>query len=223
MSKLFNWDSPIINTLSNMADLIILNILHIVCCIPILTIGVSTTALNDAVSRLIRDEGNIVKAYFKALFSNFKQSTVQWVILLLLGIPLALCLYFYINITTSIGQTLLWIAIVFAFFWCSVCSWTFLLQSRFYNSTTNSFRNALLCSIAYLPHTIAIVVMDILPVAFALLFPKMFVYCGIVFFIIWFSLASYIKLKVTKKAFQMLLDKSDSLTPNSIPLSTKKQ
>ena len=41
-----------------------------------------------------------------------------------------------------------------AFIWCAVTAWVFPLQSRFYNSVKNTFRNALLCALAYLPRTL---------------------------------------------------------------------
>ena len=43
--KLFNYDSPFWSFMSRLADLIILNLLWIVFCIPVVTIGASTTAM----------------------------------------------------------------------------------------------------------------------------------------------------------------------------------
>lgn len=212
MNSLFHPDSLIMRGLSKLADLIVLNILYIICCIPVITIGTSTTALNDAVTRLFRGEGNIFRAYFKALRANFKQATLQWIILLLTGTPLVMCVHFYSNVTTEIGHSLLWVTLLLACFWCSVCSWIFLLQARFYNSVRNSFRNAILCSIAYLPQTIAMITLDILPVALALLAPKLFIFGSMIFPLIWFSLIVSIKLKITKKSLQLLLERMDSST-----------
>ena len=41
----FNLDSPVMRFLTKVADLIILNILFLICCIPIVTIGAASTAL----------------------------------------------------------------------------------------------------------------------------------------------------------------------------------
>jgi len=211
MSKLFNFDSPFVSCLSKLADMIILNITFIICCIPIVTIGASITALYDAIARLFRDEGNIYRAYFKSLYANFKQATAQWMIMLFTGVPLAICLRFYLNSNMAIGHVLLWIAVLFAFIWCAVIAWVFPLQSKFFNSVKNSFRNAILCSIAYLPRTIVMVVLNLFPVALVLLTPTFFFSVSIFIFLIWFSLVVSINLKIIEKVIQAMIERIDTV------------
>ena len=43
--KFFNYDSPIMQFLTRLTDLFILNFLFLICSIPIITIGASATAL----------------------------------------------------------------------------------------------------------------------------------------------------------------------------------
>ncbi len=54
--KLFNLDSPLMRALGKMADLMWLNILTMVCCIPVFTIGASLTALHYMALKIVRDE-----------------------------------------------------------------------------------------------------------------------------------------------------------------------
>ena len=83
MGGLFDLDSPVMRFLSKMADLIILNLLAFVCCLPIFTIGASMTALHYVLLKIVRnEEGYVVRGFFKAFKSNFKQATVIWLILL---------------------------------------------------------------------------------------------------------------------------------------------
>ena len=56
MGRLFDLDSPVFSFLSKMADLIYLNILAFICCIPIITVGASMTALNYVVLKMVRNE-----------------------------------------------------------------------------------------------------------------------------------------------------------------------
>ena len=44
--KFFDMDSPLMQGLGKMADLLWLNVLTLICCIPIVTIGASFTAMN---------------------------------------------------------------------------------------------------------------------------------------------------------------------------------
>ena len=210
MSSLFHPDSPIMSGLSKLTDMLVLNLIFILCCIPILTIGASVTALYDAVDRIMKDEGNIYKAFFRAFRSNFKQATIQWFILLFTGSVLTVCLYYYLNSEIAISQVLLWVAVFMAFIWCAVAAWVFPLQAKFYNTIKNTFRNAMVCAIAYLPRTIVMIVLNLLPFAMVLLSPTLFSFFSIIFLFIWFSLVASSNLKLTKKAFQTMIEQLDS-------------
>ena len=84
----FNWiDNPIMRGMGRLADFIILNLLWVVCSIPIITIGASTTALYTVMMKLVKnEEGYIAKGFLKAFKENFKQSTIMWIIFLLISI-----------------------------------------------------------------------------------------------------------------------------------------
>ena len=84
----FNWtDNCVMRALGKIGDKICLNVMWLICCIPIITIGASTTALYTVMLRMVKnEEGYIFRGFLKAFKSNFKQSTLIWLILLLLGI-----------------------------------------------------------------------------------------------------------------------------------------
>lgn len=72
----FNLDSPVMRFLTKVADLIILNILFLICCIPIVTIGAASTALYTVTMKSVRDEESyVIRSYFKAFKDNFKIGT----------------------------------------------------------------------------------------------------------------------------------------------------
>ena len=93
----FNWiDNPIMRGMGRLADFIILNLLWVVCSIPIITIGASTTALYTVMLKLVKnEEGYIAKGFLKAFKENFKQATVIWLILLVAGLLIGFDLYFF--------------------------------------------------------------------------------------------------------------------------------
>lgn len=89
--NIFKFDSPVMNFIGKVADFIILNILTLVCSIPIITFGAAYTAKYYVSMRIIRgEEGTVFKPYFKAFKDNFKQATFIWIIqlwvLVLLGV-----------------------------------------------------------------------------------------------------------------------------------------
>ena len=79
-------DNVVTRALSRICDFVILNILWLVCSIPIVTIGASTAALYSVMQKIIRnEEGYIASGFFKAFKENFKQSTIMWLVIVILG------------------------------------------------------------------------------------------------------------------------------------------
>lgn len=65
MGSFFNMDSPVMRFLSRLCDLMILNILCLICCIPIVTIGASITALYSVTLKMVKGEDSyIAKGFF---------------------------------------------------------------------------------------------------------------------------------------------------------------
>ena len=54
--KFFNLDSPVMQALGKMADLMWLNILTLICCIPVVTVGASLTAMHYMALKIVRNE-----------------------------------------------------------------------------------------------------------------------------------------------------------------------
>ena len=86
MRGIFDIDSPFIQFLAHIADLIILNIVFLICCIPFVTIGPSITALNYVTLKLAAKEDiNVIRSFFKSFRQNFRQALIIWILLLGFG------------------------------------------------------------------------------------------------------------------------------------------
>ena len=106
MGKLFDLESPLFSGLNKMADLIYLNLLTFVCCIPIITIGASMTALNYVVLKMVRNEdSHLTRQFFKSFKQNFKQATIIWLIILLAIIVLAGDFYIFTCQSVAVGRS----------------------------------------------------------------------------------------------------------------------
>ena len=81
--RIFSLNSPLMQKLSLLYDLIILNLLTIFCSLPVVTMGAAISALYDGVWRLRNHEGTLLRNYFQAFRSNFKQATLLFLPLLL--------------------------------------------------------------------------------------------------------------------------------------------
>lgn len=169
MGKIFDLESPLFSFLSKMADLIWLNILTVVCSIPIFTIGASLTALNYVVLKMVRnEEGYINKSFFKSFKQNFKQATIIW--LIILAVIMVLAGDFYI-LKYAVFEFPAWLrAILFAitFILLIAVMHIFPVLAKFENTIKNTFKNSFLMGILSLPKTILMIICWIIPVLIGL-------------------------------------------------------
>lgn len=86
MGNLFNLDNGFFAFMGKVWDLIWLNILWVVCCIPIVTIGPATTALYYAVVKVIRRErGYVTREFFHSFKDNLKLGSLSTIVYLILA------------------------------------------------------------------------------------------------------------------------------------------
>ena len=82
--KFFNYDSPFWSFMSRVADLVILNLLWLLFCIPVFTIGASTAAMYRVTLNMVRGEGGgVVRSFWASFKLNFKQGVLLFLILLI--------------------------------------------------------------------------------------------------------------------------------------------
>lgn len=174
MGRLFDLDSPLFSFLNKLADLIYLNILTILCCIPVFTVGASMTALNYVVLKMVKnEEGYVTKDFFKSFKQNFKQATIIWLILLLAaGILIGdglIMRYSGLEFPSWFRIALSVLAFTVVFSMMHV----FPVLSRFENSIKQTFRNSFLMGILSLPRTILMMVCWAVPIVAVAFFVRM--------------------------------------------------
>ena len=104
MNNLFNPDNKFFAFMGKVADLMILNLLCIVCCLPIVTAGASITALYYVTLKIARNEETyIARGFFHSFKENFKQATIIHLIMIVLGALLIFDLYFVRVLQTKSG------------------------------------------------------------------------------------------------------------------------
>lgn len=210
MKNIFSPDSPFMRWLGKFADLIILNVLYLVSCIPIVTIGAANAALYDVAIRLSKDEAYVWKHYWRAFGSNFKKATLIWMILLIIGGALYCCAMAYKgNDLPNRGLSLILLGIA-SITWLSVYSWVFPLQARYENSVVQTLRTALICSFSFLPRTILIVFLNAIFPFIATYFGAVVLFGIFVLLLIWFSGIAYISTLLLRKHFKQLEEMADA-------------
>ena len=155
MKKIFKSDSPIMKALTIAADLLILNLLTMVLCIPIITMGPAVTAMNDIVIHIVRgEEGYTVKPYFQSFKANFKQGMILGLIpVAAAGILyldyLAAQMYIPIMRAPIIAIGVIILAIAF---------YAFGMLARYENTLRGTMKNAAMLAVGNFPRTLFMVV-----------------------------------------------------------------
>lgn len=154
MAKFFNPDSPLMQFLTKLADLMILNILFWVSCLPIVTIGAAWTALYAVTLKMVRDqEGSIVKSYFRAFRSNFRQTTVLWLGILALVLVGIADIRIFNGIDTGWSRGLKYVVETLLLLLMMVLQYLFPLIAKFEATLGSHVKNACLLALGYLPKT----------------------------------------------------------------------
>lgn len=168
LSGIFNYDNPVWRFIGKFCDVMILNVLWVLCSIPVVTIGASTTAVYYVTLKLVRDEeGPTIRSFFKSFKENFRQATIIWLIMLAAGCLLGFDLYFFLAIqrTESVLRTVM-LAVFggFLMIYLLVLMLVFPLQARFYNPVKRTLFNAFFMSVRHIGHTVGMILMDALVV-----------------------------------------------------------
>lgn len=156
MRQLFNLDSPLMDALRKLTDLMFCNLAFCVLSLPFFTAGAALSALYACTQSLVEETEDpiILRQFWRAFRSNFVQATVLW--LLSLAAVAVLGAYYW-----AIGQmppemqklyrvTCFLLCVVFLFGF----QYLFPLQARYRMKTRHLLKNAWLLSIAALPWTL---------------------------------------------------------------------
>ncbi|MCM1209989.1 MAG: DUF624 domain-containing protein [Blautia sp.] len=173
MDRFFALDSPLMRILNRVADLMILNFLMIICCIPVITAGAAFTGMYYVLMKVARgEEGYLVAGFFKSFRQNFKQATILWLLILLFIVVCIGDVLVFKYSAIEFPKFLQVIMAAIAILVTMVAVYVFPVLARFDNTTRNILRNAFFMSVMNLPKTILIVLLLCSPVVILALSPR---------------------------------------------------
>lgn len=164
MGNLFNLDSPVMQALGKVADLMWLNVLTMICCIPIITIGPSLTAMHYMALKIVRNEEcYITKGFFKSFKENFWQGMVIGILTLFVMLILIGDFFLLRNPDLGFSKYLqIMITIITVVFLFTVL-YVYPVLAKFANTIWRTIKNAFLMSIMQFPKTLLMIVIWALP------------------------------------------------------------
>lgn len=206
-----NYDSRFSRVLNRLTELILLNFIFILTCLPILTIGASVTALYSTALKMARnEEGYIFQGYFKDFAANFKQATAFWLIELLL--------YFQLHVLTvaaavnggymiQIYTVITWVlGILYSMYFLFV----FPLTATFQNTFFRIAKNAFVMIISHLPWVLAAYLIVAIPLAVSFgINTKILQFAMLFWILIGFALVTFLSSFCLNRIFKRYRDSGD--------------
>ena len=164
MNKLFNYDSKFMQMMNKFADLMFLNLITVICCIPIITIGPAITAMHYVLLKMYRNEGGyMVKNYFKSFKENFLQSMVLGVIYVLIAVVVFVDIV-YIRQMPDVSLVIEIVVIVAAVLSAFSYVWVFPLQCRYENKIRTTVKNSFMVGALNFTKSIMMILISFLPI-----------------------------------------------------------
>lgn len=167
MSDFFSFNGKFFRVADKFGNLFWLNLLCILCCIPIVTIGASLTACYYVTLRMVRNEEQyIARDFFRSFRQNFWQSTLIGIALGIIYLVLFLGMRL-LAVSDGAGNRLIPLAGFLGvingaalILTAMEAAYVFPLLAKFDNSVLNMMRNAIQIGFQHLPETVLILVMN---------------------------------------------------------------
>ena len=151
-------NNVVIVFLNKMTDMFLLNILFIIGCLPIFTVGASLSAMYAVNLRSVRyGDGYVVKTFLAFYKKCFKQATVAWIVFVILGLLLFFDYRFWSTVDFGgvIEKPMMILSLVIAFVVLMIFEWLFPVIAKLDDSLMVQLKNSAKMAIGYfVPYTV---------------------------------------------------------------------
>ncbi len=155
--RLFRADGPLYEIITKFTDMVLLSLCWLVCSIPILTIGASTSALYAECFKMLKsEEGHVCRQFFSYFKSNFKQATLAWLILLPIGVLIAYMIYLYffgMSVMDGAADVFAILLLVAAALYIITLTYVFACAARYENTPLQTVKNGIFIGLRFLGRT----------------------------------------------------------------------
>lgn len=206
----FDPDSRFFIFCSRLVELVAINLLWLLCALPIVTIGPAAKAMLTCLYAWRKGEPCGGRVFFRAFRENFGRCLGLWLGILFLGAMLGLDYYIVANLTFSgrmgVIDAIFFVGFALIFFTGMV----FPLLAQFPMGVKDTIVNAVLLSLANLPKMLLVTAMNLLPAVLAVLTPRVFVLTGFFWLLCGIALIGLYDIKVLERVFAPFREKEES-------------
>lgn len=205
MKNVMNENSTIIRFLTRLCDLILVNLLLVVCYGTVVCSGAVLASVYGVLMKLSwGEEAFPVKDTVKGIRSNFNPAFPA-TLLLFVDVTALSIVRQYLFEAELLFDPILWILLAFsALFLTAILSWLFPLIGRFENSFRGHFKNACLLSLKYFKTTLMITCVNLMPFLCTTAFPTYLSFWVGLFGLIGLAGGAYINACYLRNAFEAI-------------------
>ena len=209
--NILNLESPTMIKASRLGNLIVLNLLWLLCCLPIVTIGPATIAMNYVIFQYHTERSDVVlRPFFKSFRRDFRQG-------LMLGIPLTLlfCLMVFngVYITAASAERIspLWISFaLLVLFLGALITYGFPLLARYDLTMSAVINNSLVFFLRNPKLSFSAMLLHYLPVVLILFLPDIFIKVSFLYVLLGGSAVAYVNNRALLKIFDASQAEADA-------------
>ena len=196
-------DTPAAVFLRLMADLMIVNIITVICSFGVITMGASLSAMYAVLFQRERDEGTVavISTFFKAFVKNFLKATaLELIVVLVVGVA-AGDFWFAMNAEQPIRTLYVAVGTIIALLALILFIMAFPQQSIYRNTLFNYLKNSLVLAMCAPGQTLLALAAWIVPWYFAITEIEVLTSFGVIYMVFGLSLPAWATVKLLKKVF----------------------
>lgn len=204
-------DTPAAVFLRLMADLMIVNIITVICSFGVITMGASLSAMYAVLFQRERDEGTVavISTFFKAFVKNFLKATaLELIVVLVVGVA-AGDFWFAMNAEQPIRTLYVAVGTIIALLALILLIMAFPQQSIYRNTLFNYLKNSLVLAMCAPGQTLLALAAWIVPWYFALTEIEVLTSFGVIYMVFGLSLPAWCTVKLLKKVFDRTKQEDD--------------
>ena len=152
---------PVLDFINTLCNFTALNLIFLITCLPVVTLGAALSSLYYVMLREARGEyGYLVRTYFREFKKNLKVGTITFTILFIIGAVLLFNMFFWFLLGSLTGAAVAALMAAGLLLWYLTFLYTFPLVGRFENTALQTLKNAFCLAMSNVRMTLALLLLD---------------------------------------------------------------
>lgn len=187
--------------LATVTNLVALNILWLICCLPLITVGAATSAMYYTVFGYLTEDGDeILRPFFRSFRNNFRQSLMLW---LPQALVMAVLFLDGVFLAANGGNGAAWFLLAgIVTVVCGVNAYVYPMLARFEMENKAILRSSFSLFLLHIPSTLIMVALNTMPAALMVFAPRTFARWSLLWVGLWFSMTAFINAKMLLRLWE---------------------